>query len=133
MKPASAPLVEIDISLLAYNVGVTTTNTLDLGQGVHDFALSIDVGVEQTQDMLELLVSFRDDKRHAETEQKVKSVIRLFQVESSHRNAIPLDLTRNLDWRDNNQQVWHRSEVNSTHLVFFGVFSLRREVESESK
>ncbi len=78
-----SPLVEVNISLLADNVGVTTTNTLDLGQGVHDLALSIDVGVEETQDVLqvtnelscrrnmilggaylELLVGFRNDERH---------------------------------------------------------------------
>ena len=46
------PLVEIDIGLLADNVGVTATNTLDLGQGVHDLALAINVGVEETQNVL---------------------------------------------------------------------------------
>ena len=46
------PLVEIDIRLLADNVGVTATNTLDLGQGVHDLALAINVGVEETQNVL---------------------------------------------------------------------------------
>ena len=78
-----SPLVEIDICLLADNVGVTTANTLDLSQGVHDLALSIDVCVEETQNVLykrpvsptdettalehaylELLVGFRDDERH---------------------------------------------------------------------
>ncbi len=48
----SAPLVEIHISLLAHQVGVSATDTLDLRQGVHDFALSIDVGVKETQDVL---------------------------------------------------------------------------------
>ena len=37
------PLVEIDIGLLADQVGVTTTDTLDLRQGVHDLLLSIDL------------------------------------------------------------------------------------------
>ena len=47
-----APLVEVNVGLLADDVGVAATNTLDLSQGVHDLALSINVGVEETQDML---------------------------------------------------------------------------------
>lgn len=34
------PLVEVDIGLLADQVGVSATDTLDLGQGVHDLLLS---------------------------------------------------------------------------------------------
>ena len=60
----ASTLVEVDISLLADQVGVSATNTLDLGQGVHDFTLAIDVGVEQTENVLELLVLFRNDERH---------------------------------------------------------------------
>jgi hypothetical protein len=81
----TVPLVEVDIGLLADQVGITTANTLDLSQGVHDLALSIDVGIEETQDVLnkfrenlannpnptgppyaylELLVGFGDDERH---------------------------------------------------------------------
>lgn len=48
------PLVQVDIGLLADQVGVTTTDTLDLGQGVHDLFLSIDVGVEETENELEV-------------------------------------------------------------------------------
>lgn len=50
-----APLVEVNIGLFACNVGVATTDTLDLGQGVHDFALAVNIGVEQTQDVLDAL------------------------------------------------------------------------------
>jgi len=39
-------LVKINIGLLADQVGVASTDTLDLGQGVHDLLLSIDVGVQ---------------------------------------------------------------------------------------
>ena len=46
------PLVEVDIGLFADKVGVATTDTLDLSQGVHDLALAINVGVEETQDVL---------------------------------------------------------------------------------
>lgn len=48
------PLVQVDIGLLADQVAVSATDTLDLGQGVHDLLLSIDVGVEKTQDELEV-------------------------------------------------------------------------------
>jgi len=86
LNSCSLPLGKVDISLLANDVSVTTTNTLDLSQGVlyvhhdrssahekeeeesrmayHDLALSINVGVEETQDVLELHVCFRDDERH---------------------------------------------------------------------
>lgn len=40
------PLVEVNIGLLAHQVGVATSDTLDLGQGVHDLLLSLNVGVE---------------------------------------------------------------------------------------
>jgi hypothetical protein len=46
------PLVEIYICLLANKVGVTTSNTLDLRQSVHNLALSVNISVEQTQDVL---------------------------------------------------------------------------------
>jgi hypothetical protein len=36
----SIPLAEIDIGLLADQVGVSATDTLDLGHGVHDLLLS---------------------------------------------------------------------------------------------
>jgi hypothetical protein len=47
-----APLVQIDISLFADQIGVSATDTLDFGQGVHDLPLSVDIGVQQTQDVL---------------------------------------------------------------------------------
>ena len=48
----SAPHVQVDIGLFADKVGVTTAHTLDLRQSVHDLALAINVGVEETQDVL---------------------------------------------------------------------------------
>jgi len=47
-------LVQVDIGLLAHQVGVATTDTLDLGQGVDDLLLAVDVCVEQTQDVVEV-------------------------------------------------------------------------------
>jgi hypothetical protein len=49
---ACIPLVKVDIGLLANDVGVATANTLDLSQGVHNFALAIDVGVQETENVL---------------------------------------------------------------------------------
>jgi len=47
------PLVQVNIGLLANQVGVSTTNTLDSSQGVHNLHLAIDVGVEETQNELD--------------------------------------------------------------------------------
>lgn len=47
------PLVEVDIGLLADQVGVSATDTLDLGQGVHDLLFAIDVGVQKTQNLFD--------------------------------------------------------------------------------
>lgn len=49
------PLLQIDIGLLADNVGESATDTTNLGQSVHDLDLSINVGVEETQDVVEVL------------------------------------------------------------------------------
>jgi len=56
--------VQVNIGLLANDVGVATTDTLDFGQGVHDLALAINIGVEETQNVLKLLVGFRDNEGH---------------------------------------------------------------------
>ena len=37
------PLAKVDIGLLADQVGVAATDTLDLGQGVHDLLLAINL------------------------------------------------------------------------------------------
>lgn len=41
-------LVQVNVGLLAHQVGVSSTDTSDLGQGVHDLDSAIDVGVQQT-------------------------------------------------------------------------------------
>ncbi len=38
-------LVGVDISLLADQIGVTTSNTLYLSQGIDDLLLSVDIGI----------------------------------------------------------------------------------------
>jgi hypothetical protein len=45
------PLVQVDIGLLADQVGVTTSDTLDSGQGVHDLLFALNVCVKETQDL----------------------------------------------------------------------------------
>lgn len=76
------PLVEIYVGLLAHQVRVPTTDTLDLRQSVHNLAFTVNIGVEKTEDVLwsdiqsnihersdggahlELLMSFGKDQRH---------------------------------------------------------------------
>jgi hypothetical protein len=50
------PLVHVNACLLADQVGKATANTLDLGQGVHHLVLTIDVGVQDTQDVLKFFL-----------------------------------------------------------------------------
>lgn len=62
IRSGALPLGEVDIGLLADQVGVAAANTLDLGQGVHDLLLSINVGVEETQNVLEVALLSRDER-----------------------------------------------------------------------
>lgn len=47
-----APLVKVHIGLLAHQVGIPETHTLDLRQRVHNLALAVDIGVQKTQNVL---------------------------------------------------------------------------------
>lgn len=58
----AVPLVEIHIGLLAHQVRVTTSDTLYLGESVHDLLLAVDVGVEKTEDELEVRLFSRDER-----------------------------------------------------------------------
>jgi len=51
---SSGTTVDIHLSLLADQVGETLANTTDLGQGEHALLLSLNIGVQHTQDVLEL-------------------------------------------------------------------------------
>jgi hypothetical protein len=55
-------LVQIDIGLLADQVRVSATDTLDLGQGVHNLLLSVDIGVKKTENELEVRLLSRDER-----------------------------------------------------------------------
>ena len=46
-----SPLCQIYICLFADDICVPPSYTLDFSQGVHDLALSIDVGVEETENV----------------------------------------------------------------------------------
>jgi hypothetical protein len=50
------PLVQVNVGLLAHNVGETATNTLDGGQGEDDLLLTVDVRVEHTENVLEIIL-----------------------------------------------------------------------------
>lgn len=55
------PLVQVHIGFLADQIGVATTDTLDLCQCVHDLLLAIDVGVEKSKDELEVRLLTRHE------------------------------------------------------------------------
>jgi hypothetical protein len=54
IRKEALPFVQINVGFLANQIRVSTTNTLDLGQSVHDLLLAIDVGVEETKNELEV-------------------------------------------------------------------------------
>lgn len=51
-----APFVHVHIGLLAHDVGKPAADTLNGGESEHDLLLSIDVGVQDTQNVLEVFV-----------------------------------------------------------------------------
>ena len=57
------PLLKVDLGLLAHEVGETPADTLDARQREHDLLAAIDVRVEDTEDVLEL-VTHNDRLRH---------------------------------------------------------------------
>lgn len=57
-----SPFVQIDIGLLAHQIGVPASNTLNFCEGVHDLLLAIDVGVEETKDELEVRLLAGDQR-----------------------------------------------------------------------
>jgi len=54
-RQLAGPLVHVDVGLLADDVGEAAADTLDGGHREHDLLLPIHVGVQQTQDVLEVL------------------------------------------------------------------------------
>jgi negative regulator of genetic competence, sporulation and motility len=57
MRPrGNLPFTHVHVCLLAYKVCESPAHSLDRGQGKHDLLSSIDVRIEHTQNMLEVLV-----------------------------------------------------------------------------
>ena len=48
------PLVQINIGFLTDQIRVPASDTLDLGEGIHDLLLAVDIGVEETKNELEV-------------------------------------------------------------------------------
>jgi len=57
----TSTFLQVHIGLFADDVGISSPDTLDLGQGVHDFALSVNIGVQKTENVLELRVGVGGD------------------------------------------------------------------------
>merc|ERR1719225_1171477 len=57
----TSAFIKINVSLLEDKVGITTTNTLDGGDGEHDVPLTINAGVHNTQNVLKRT---RNNQRH---------------------------------------------------------------------
>ena len=57
----TSPPGQGDVGLLQAEVGVTTTDTLDGGEGEHDAGLAVNVGVQHTENVLEV---GRNNQRH---------------------------------------------------------------------
>ena len=60
-----SPLVEVNLSLFAHHIRETATNSLDGSDGKWNLVASINVRVENTEDVLELVL--REDKSHLES------------------------------------------------------------------
>lgn len=59
---APLPLVEVNISLLADQVGITASDTLYLCQCIHDLLLALDIGVEKSENELEVRLLSRYER-----------------------------------------------------------------------
>ena len=56
MWAGDGPLGDVDAGALAHEHGEAATDTLDGGQRISDLLLSVNVGVEETQNVLEVVV-----------------------------------------------------------------------------
>jgi len=54
-------LVHVNVGLLADDVGETATDTLNRSHGVHNLLLAINVGTEDTQNVLEIATILNDE------------------------------------------------------------------------
>lgn len=66
LRALSCALVQVNISLLQDDIGVTATNSFNRRHGEHNFPLAIDVRTQNTKNVLKFLW---DDQRLEENEQ----------------------------------------------------------------
>merc|ERR1719365_176768 len=64
LRELTGALAEGNVGLLQDDVGITSTDTLDGGQRKHNIGFSLNVGVENTKNMLEVR---RNNQRHLKT------------------------------------------------------------------
>lgn len=57
----SSPLCHVDFGLFTDQVRVSSADTFDGGQGEHDLVLSVNIGVKETQNVLEASLIFGND------------------------------------------------------------------------
>lgn len=60
--PNNAPFIQVHVCLFADKIRVPPTDTLDGSEGVHDLPLPLDIGVEETQDVLESRLVLNDER-----------------------------------------------------------------------
>ena len=61
MLRLTSALVHVNVGLFADDVGETATDTLNRGHGVHNLLLAINVGTEDTQNVLEIATILNDE------------------------------------------------------------------------
>ena len=86
----SVPFVQVNVGLLADQIGVSPTYTLDLGQGVHDLLLAIDVGIEETENEL-------DCTRVRDLERRLSRCIASIQFDFSPETSATLRLAMKVE------------------------------------
>merc|ERR1719419_667333 len=58
IREFASTFVHIDVSFLETDVGESSSHTFDRCHGVHDLGFAVDVGVHDTQDVLELVGNY---------------------------------------------------------------------------
>ena len=86
---ASVPLGQVDIGLFADQIGVSPAYALDLGQGIHDLLLAIDVGIEETENELDCI-------RVRLQEEGPSRYFRNVQFDFSPETSATIELARNI-------------------------------------
>lgn len=69
-RKEKVPLIHVDVGLLADNVCESPPDTLDRGEGEHDLLFAVDIGVQNTKNVLKILVG---DERLQQKEKEIRS------------------------------------------------------------